>query len=168
MKWIAYINMKTFYHISYDFISKNYLFSQKGKKPNWFTVLADEIHSYEEKTNMQRTLKKKTSNHYFQINMLLINISGWRTCIIQGKSKNLNTEHFVLMVMGIQNHINLEIHCFLKSFPTLHSLLQKVYNFFFNVLIYVLCEWIVKLPSIFIVDLTEFVGNCTCKYMSLF
>lgn len=31
MKWIAY-NMKTFYHISYDFISKNYLFSQKGKK----------------------------------------------------------------------------------------------------------------------------------------
>lgn len=117
---------------------------------------------------MQRTLKKKTSNHYFQINMLLINISGWRTCIIQGQSKNLNTEYLVLMVMGIQNHINLEIHCFLKSFPTLHSLLQKVYNFFFNVLIYVLCEWIVKLPSIFIVDLTEFVGNCTCKYMSLF
>lgn len=148
--------------------SKNYLFSQKGKKPNWFTVLADEIHSYEEKTNMQRTLKKKTSNHYFQINMLLINISGWRACIIQGQSKNLNTGYLVLMVMGIRNRINLQIHCFHHSQPNCTHYYKKCINFFFNVFIYVLYEWIVKLPSIFIVDLTEFVGNCTCKYMSLF
>lgn len=148
--------------------SKNYLFSQKGKKPNWFTVLADEIHSYEKKTNMQRTLKKKTSNHYFQINMLLINISGWRTCIIQGQLKNLNTEYLVLMDMGIQNHINLEIHCFNLSQPCTHNYKKCIIYFFFNMLIYMLYEWIVKLPSIFIVDLTGFVGNCTCKYMSLF
>lgn len=81
--------MKTFYHISYDFISKNYTYSAKKEKKNQLIHCpSDEIHSYEEKTNMQRTLKKKTSNHYFQINMLLINISGWRTCIIQGQSKN--------------------------------------------------------------------------------
>lgn len=130
MKWIAFINMKTFYHISYDFISKNYLFSQKGKKPNWFTVLADEIHSYEEKTNMQRTLKKKTSNHYFQINMLLINISGWRACIIQGQSKNLNTGYLVLMVMGIRNRINLQIHCFHHSQPNCTHYYKKCIIFF--------------------------------------
>lgn len=104
--------------------------AKKEKKTNWFTVLADEIHSYEEKTNMQRTLKKKTSNHYFQINMLLINISGWRTCIIQGQSKNLNTEYLVLMDMGIQNHINLEIHCFNLSQPCTHYY-KKCINFFF-------------------------------------
>lgn len=138
MKWIAY-NMKTFYHISYDFISKNYLFSQKGKKPNWFTVLADEIHSYEEKTNMQRTLKKKTSNHYFQINMLLINISGWRACIIQGQSKNLNTGYLVWMVMGIRNHINLQIHCFHHSQPNCTHYYKKCIIFFFLMCLYTCC-----------------------------
>lgn len=59
--------------------------------------LTDEIHLiYEEDTNMQRTLKKKTSNHYFQINMLIINISGWRTC--SGSVKEL--EHRVFSING--------------------------------------------------------------------
>lgn len=122
MKWIAN-NMKTFTLYFIWFYFKELPIQPKRKKnTNWSTVLADEIHSYEEKTNMQRTLKKKTSNHYLQINMLLINISGWSisTCIIQGQSKNLNTEYLVLMVMGIQNHINLEIHCFNHSQPCTH------------------------------------------------
>lgn len=124
--------MKTFtlYFIWHQRITYS---AKKEKKTNWFTVLADEIHSYEEKTNMQRTLKKKTSNHYFQINtsMLLINISGWRACIIQGQSKNLNTGYLVLMVMGIRNHINLQIHCFHHSQPNCTHYYKKCIIFFF-------------------------------------
>lgn len=140
MKWIAN-NMKTFtLYLIWFYFKELYLFSQKGKKKTQLIHCpSDEIHSYEEKTNMQRTLQKKTSNHYFQINMLLINISGWRTCIIQGQSKNLNTEYLVLMVMGIQNHINLEIHCFNHSQPCTHYYKKCIIFFFFLMCWYTCC-----------------------------
>lgn len=82
--------------------------------------------------------------------------------------KELEHRVFSMNGYGHKNHINLEIHCFIHSQPCTHYYKKCINFFFLNMLIYMLYEWIVKLPSIFIVDLTGFVGNCTCKYMSLF
>lgn len=167
-KWIAN-NMKTFTLYFIWFYFKELPIQPKRKKtqlihcPCWWDsfIWGKDKHAENfEKENFKSLLPDKyVVNKHFRL-----------ACMHNSRSiKEL--EHRVFSINGYgHTESHKSTNSLFSSFPTqLHSLLQKVYNFFFfNVFIYVLYEWIVKLPSIFIVDLTGFVGNCTCKYMSLF